>query len=95
MQNLLQLSNKFMNLSAGNPFICEWLVREALTSKNVHLGRKSYIVSSKHDILKVAGIQCFEDNEANVQRLIVVETNHDENENVEVVLSLLSLIPAF
>jgi hypothetical protein len=72
---------------AGNPFSCEWLVKDALTSKNIRLGRKNYVVSSKHDVLKVAGIECFEDNRANVQRLIVVEATHEADS--EVVVSCL------
>lgn len=66
-------------------------MREALTSKNIRLDSKPYVVFSKHDILKVAGIQCFEDNGANVKKLIVVETNHQEN--AEVVCTLLSFMP--
>ena len=57
-------------------------MRDALTSKNIHLARKNYVVSSKHDILKVAGIECFEDNRANVQRLIVVEATEELNSEV-------------
>lgn len=81
---------KTLEILTGNPFECEWLVRVALTSKNIRLGRKNYVVSSKHDIMKVAGIECFEDNRANVQRLIVVETTHEADSEV-LVRCLLSL----
>lgn len=57
-------------------------MRDALSSKNIQLGRKNYVVSSIHDILKVAGIQCAENNGADVQRLIVVEANHEKDAEV-------------
>lgn len=57
----------------GNPFNCEWLMREVIELKNVKLGR-NYVAESRQNILKVEGIQCFEDDEANERRLIVVES---------------------
>ena len=63
---------------SGNPFNCEWLVKEALTSKNLRLCKDSYVVNSKQNVQKVAGILCFHEDGENVQRLIVVERRNDE-----------------
>lgn len=48
-------------------------MREVIELKNVKLGR-NYVAESRQNILKVEGIQCFEDDEANERRLIVVES---------------------
>lgn len=63
----------------GNPFDCEWLVREVLASKNIRLGR-NYSVDSAQRVLKVEGIQCFDDNKTIERRLVVIETKLDQDE---------------
>lgn len=73
----------------GNPFGCAWLVTDGLASKNVRLG-KNYVVSSKLDILKAEGIKCFEDG-VNEQKLIVVETKLERNNEVSEINSKFKL----
>lgn len=68
-------------LFAGNPFSCEWLVKEVLASKNIRLGR-DYILDSQHNVLKVAGIRCFDESGANEQKLIVLEADPPMNDDV-------------
>lgn len=68
-------------LFAGNPFSCEWLVKEVLASKNIRLGR-DYILDSQHNVLKVAGIRCFDESGANEQKLIVLEADPQMNDDV-------------
>lgn len=63
----------------GNPFDCEWLVREVLASKNIRLGR-NYSVDSAQRVLKVEGIQCFDDDRTVERRLIVIETKLEQDE---------------
>lgn len=68
-------------LFAGNPFSCEWLVKEVLASKNIRLGR-DYILDSQHNVMKVAGIRCFDESGANEQKLIVLEADPQMNDDV-------------
>lgn len=58
---------------SGNPFSCEWLVKEVLESKNVHLGR-NYVVATRQNVLEAEGIQCFDTDGITERRLIVVES---------------------
>lgn len=61
--------------------MCEWLVKEGLTSKNLRLGR-NYVVDSSQNVLKAEGIQCFDENGMTEHRLIVVESKAKVNDEV-------------
>lgn len=54
-------------------------MKEVIESKNVILGR-NYVVASRQNILRADGIQCFEKDETNERRLIVVESKSTEDE---------------
>lgn len=73
---------------AGNPFNCEWLVKEVVASKNIRLGR-NYVLDAKQSVLKVAGIQCFDDNGTSEHKLIVVESKAEMNDEVGGEISLI------
>lgn len=76
----MRVSNAVENEFAGNPFSCEWLVKDALTSKNIRVG-EDYVVDSKHNVLRVAGIQCFEED-GSERKLIVVESKLEISDEV-------------
>lgn len=68
-------------LSPGNPFICEWLVREGLAAKNLRLG-VNYVVNSTLNVLKAEGILCFDEDGMEERRLIVVESKETFKDEV-------------
>lgn len=67
----------------GNPFDCEFLIEEinSSTSQNIHFG-KEYKVKSKGDFLKLPGLQCFEANTGAEHKIIVLEVNRINVEEV-------------
>lgn len=73
---------------SGNPFNCEWLVKEVLESRNVRIGR-NYVVASRQNVLGAEGIQCFDADGITERRLIVVESKITDD--VEVSQLLISL----
>jgi hypothetical protein len=58
-------------------------VKEVVASKNIRLGR-NYVLDGKRNVLRVAGIQCFEENGTSEHNLIVVETKPEMNDEVGV-----------
>lgn len=84
--HLLSLSRSSIREKKGNPFKCEFLAREVLTSKNVRLGRNYIIVESNQDVSKIEGIQCFDKNGTEPHKLLVV-VEFKEKENVSWAMS--------
>lgn len=77
---LTSRSKRYWIVFAGNPFDCEWLMKEILASKNIRLG-ENYVLASKQNVLQVGGIKCFEGNETE-HKLIVIESKVDLSEEV-------------
>ena len=67
----------------GNPFDCEFLVEEInfSISRNIHFG-KDYKIKSKGDFIKLPGIQCYEANTDVEHKIIVLEVNRINDEEV-------------
>lgn len=68
--------------------MCDWLVQEISESRNIRYG-KDYIIASKHDILRVPGIQCTDENTNILHKIIVVESSKQLSDDEEEVNALL------
>lgn len=74
----------------ANPFTCQWLVEEIFASKNVHYGR-DYVVRSRHDLFEATGVACTDQHTSTVQRLVVLETRRDVNDDDAVATMTVSV----